>query len=35
MPFPDEDVDKKNMHIIFATSKGKIRKNNLRRFFIN
>ncbi len=32
MPFPDVDVDKKNMHIIFATSKGKIRKNNLEDF---
>ncbi|MBD1158496.1 DNA gyrase subunit A, partial [Pelagibacterales bacterium SAG-MED17] len=32
MPFPDEDVDKKNMHIIFATSQGKIRKNNLEDF---
>ena len=32
MPFPDDDVDKKNMHIIFATSKGKIRKNNLEDF---
>ncbi|OCW82884.1 DNA gyrase subunit A [Pelagibacteraceae bacterium GOM-A3] len=32
MPFPDEDVDKKNMYIIFATSKGKIRKNNLEDF---
>ncbi len=32
MPFPDEDVDKKDMHIIFATSKGKIRKNNLEDF---
>ena len=32
MPFPDEDVDKKNKHIIFATSKGKIRKNNLEDF---
>jgi len=32
MPFPDENVDKKNMHIIFATSKGKIRKNNLEDF---
>ncbi len=32
MPFPDEEVDKKNMHIIFATSKGKIRKNNLEDF---
>ncbi len=32
MPFPDEDVVKKNMHIIFATSKGKIRKNNLEDF---
>ena len=26
MPFPDDSIDKKNMHIIFATSKGKIRK---------
>ena len=32
MPFPDDSVDKKNMHIIFATSKGKIRKNNLEDF---
>ncbi len=32
MPFPDEGIDKKNMHIIFATSKGKIRKNNLDDF---
>ena len=32
MPFPDDNVDKKNMHIIFATSKGKIRKNNLDDF---
>ncbi len=32
MPFPHEDVDKKNMHIIFATCKGKIRKNNLEDF---
>ena len=32
MPFPDENVDKENMHIIFATSKGKIRKNNLEDF---
>ena len=32
MPFPDEDVDTKNMHIIFATSKGKVRKNNLEDF---
>ena len=32
MPFPDDNVDKKNMHIIFATSKGKIRKNNLEDF---
>ncbi len=32
MPFPNDDVDKKNMHIIFATSKGKIRKNNLEDF---
>ena len=32
MPFPDENIDKKNMHIIFATSNGKIRKNNLEDF---
>jgi len=32
MPFPDENIDKKNMHIIFATSQGKIRKNNLDDF---
>ncbi len=32
MPFPDEDLNKKNMHIIFATNKGKIRKNNLEDF---
>ncbi len=32
MPFPDDSVDKKNMHIIFATNKGKIRKNNLEDF---
>tara|TARA_B100000686_G_scaffold278899_1_gene299196 strand:+ start:1690 stop:4269 length:2580 start_codon:yes stop_codon:yes gene_type:complete len=32
MPFPDKNIDTKNMHIIFATSKGKIRKNNLEDF---
>ena len=32
MPFPDESVDTKNMHIIFATKKGKIRKNKLDDF---
>ena len=32
MPYPDESSDTKNMHIIFATSKGKIRKNNLEDF---
>ena len=32
MPFPDNDVDTKDMHIIFATSEGKIRKNNLEDF---
>ena len=32
MPFPDDNVDKKDMHIIFATNKGKIRKNNLEDF---
>ena len=32
MPFPDQDVDTKGMHIIFATANGKIRKNNLDDF---
>ncbi len=32
MPFPDEEMDTKNRHIIFATSNGKIRKNNLEDF---
>tara|TARA_B100000579_G_scaffold45702_1_gene31906 strand:+ start:3912 stop:6488 length:2577 start_codon:yes stop_codon:yes gene_type:complete len=32
MPFPDDSVDTKDMHIIFATAKGKIRKNNLEDF---
>ena len=32
MPFPDNDVDTKGMHIIFATAKGKVRKNNLEDF---
>ena len=32
MPYPDEKIDTKNMHIIFATSKGKIRKNLLDDF---
>ncbi len=32
MPFPDENVDTKGMHIIFATANGKIRKNNLEDF---
>ncbi len=32
MPFPDEKSEIKNMHIVFATSKGKIRKNSLEDF---
>ena len=32
MPYPDETSDTKNMHIIFATANGKIRKNNLADF---
>ncbi len=32
MPFPDQDSQLKNMHIIFATSKGKIRKNSIEDF---
>ena len=32
MPYPDNEADIKNMHIVFATSKGKIRKNSLDDF---
>ena len=32
MPFPEENANSKNLFIIFATSKGKIRKNNLDDF---
>ncbi len=32
MPYPDETSNTKDMHIIFATAKGKIRKNNLEDF---
>tara|TARA_B100001123_G_scaffold96099_1_gene110667 strand:- start:107 stop:811 length:705 start_codon:yes stop_codon:yes gene_type:complete len=32
MPYPDENSNTKGMYIIFATSKGKIRKNNLEDF---
>ncbi len=32
MPYPDEASDTNGMHIIFATSKGKIRKNDLKDF---
>jgi DNA gyrase subunit A len=32
MPYPDEKIVTKNMHIIFVTIKGKIRKNNLVDF---
>ena len=32
MPFPDENTDTRGLHIIFATCKGKIRKNSLEDF---
>jgi DNA gyrase subunit A len=32
MPFPDEDSELKHYQIVFATSKGKIRKNSLEDF---
>ena len=32
MPFPDMDSEWKNLQIVFATAKGKIRKNNLEDF---
>ena len=32
MPYPDQTTNSKGMYIIFATSNGKIRKNNLEDF---
>ena len=32
MPFPDDESELKNFKIVFATSQGKIRKNNLEDF---
>ena len=32
MPFPDDESDWKNLQIVFATAKGKVRKNNLEDF---
>jgi len=32
MPFPEDKSEWKNLQIVFATSKGKIRKNNLEDF---
>ena len=32
MPFPEEESDWKNLQIVFATSQGKVRKNNLEDF---
>tara|TARA_Y100000389_G_scaffold25385_1_gene22008 strand:+ start:318 stop:2897 length:2580 start_codon:yes stop_codon:yes gene_type:complete len=32
MPFPDNEAELKNYHIVFATSHGKIRKNSLEDF---
>ena len=32
MPFPDDESEWKGLHIVFATSQGKIKKNNLEDF---
>ena len=32
MPFPDDESDTKNLQIVFATAKGKVRKNSLEDF---
>ena len=32
MPFPDNESDWKNLQIVFATAKGKVRKNSLEDF---
>ena len=32
MPYPDDESDLKNLQIVFATAKGKVRKNSLEDF---
>jgi len=32
MPFPEDESDLRNLHIVFATAKGKVRKNSLEDF---
>ena len=32
MPFPEEESELKDLHILFATAQGKIRKNDLNDF---
>ncbi|MDA9662708.1 DNA gyrase subunit A [Candidatus Pelagibacter sp.] len=32
MPFPEDESDMKNLQIVFATAKGKVRKNSLEDF---
>jgi DNA gyrase subunit A len=32
MPFPEDKSDLRNLHIVFATAKGKVRKNSLEDF---
>ena len=32
MPFPDDESDTKNLQVVFATAKGKVRKNSLEDF---
>ena len=32
MPFPEDEAELKNYHIVFATAQGKIRKNSLEDF---
>ena len=32
MPFPEDESEWKNLQIVFATAKGKIRKNSLEDF---
>ena len=32
MPFPEDEADLKNLQIVFATAKGKVRKNSLEDF---
>ena len=33
MPLPEDETEWKKLMVIFATAKGNVRKNSLRRFY--